>query len=108
MLFAIADDSGMDISLLLQAMTTQPADEFGLAHKGRLQIGADADLVAVDPTEQRAVVESELPSKCKWSPFQGRQMRGFPQQVWLRGELVFDHGEFPVKPSGKPIFLGEN
>ncbi len=108
MLFAIADDSGMDMSLLLRAMTSQPADEFGLSQKGRLQLGADADLVAVDPNVQRQVEESELPSKCKWSPFHGRQMRGFPLQVWLRGELVFDHGEFPLKPSGKPIFLSEN
>ena len=106
MIFAIVDDSGMDMAAALRGVTTLPADEFGLEQKGRLKVGADADLVVVDPQQERTVDEAELPSKCKWSPFHGRRMRGFPQKVWLRGELVLDEGKFPLEPSGKPIFLG--
>lgn len=105
LIFSILDDSGMAIEAGLRAVTTLPADEFGLEQKGRLQVGADADLLIVDPSQRRTVDEAELPSKCKWSPFHGRTMRGFPQCVWLRGKLVFDHGDFPVEPCGKPIFL---
>ncbi len=106
MIFAIADDSGMSLEAALRSVTTVPADEFGLKQKGRLEVGADADLVVVDPGQRRTVDEAELPSKCKWSPFHGRELRGFPQRVWLRGQLVMENGVFPADPSGKPIFLG--
>jgi dihydroorotase len=106
LILAIADDSGMSLEAALRAVTTLPADEFGLTQKGRLAVGADADLLVVDPEQQKVVDEAQLPSKCKWSPFHGRQLRGFPQRVWLRGELVLDEGKFPAEPTGKPIFLG--
>jgi dihydroorotase len=103
LIFAVADESDIELEVALNAVTRMPADEFGLLRKGRLVIGADADLVALDPKVGKLVDESTLPSKSKWSPFHGQRLRGFPEQVWLRGTLVFNQGFFPIKPSGKPL-----
>jgi dihydroorotase len=103
LLVAIADESGMPIEAALASVTRIPADEFGLSNKGRLAVGADADLVLTDPEAHFVVDESTLPSKSKWSPYHGREMRARPEKVWLRGRLVHVHGEEPAPPQGRVV-----
>lgn len=103
LMIAIVDDSGMPVEAALASVTQLPADEFGLAQKGRLAVGADADLVVVDPEARFVVDEATLPSKSKWSPFHGRELRARPEKVWLRGRLVHQHGEEPAPPQGQPV-----
>jgi dihydroorotase len=88
LMVAVADQSGMPIEAALTAVTRLPADEFDLLQKGRLEVGADADLVIADPTLYARVDELKLPSKSKWSPYHGLEYRAFPQRVWLRGVEV--------------------
>jgi dihydroorotase len=103
LLVAIADDSGMPIEAALTSVMRFPADEFGLSNKGRLEVGADADLVVTDPEARFVVDEKSLPSKSKWSPYHGRELRARPERVWLRGRLVHVHGEEPANPQGRPV-----
>ncbi len=103
LLVAIADDSGMPMEAALASVTCIPADEFDLANKGRLEVGADADLVVTDPEARFAVDETSLPSKSKWSPYHGRELRARPERVWLRGRLVHVHGEEPAAPQGRAV-----
>jgi dihydroorotase-like cyclic amidohydrolase len=106
LLFAIHDEAGLSLEVLLAAATSAPAKEFGLAQKGQLQPGFDADLVLVDPSPSaaRTVDESQLPSRSKWSPFHGRVLRAWPEQVWLRGQLAFSNGAVVGEPQGRPLF----
>lgn len=106
LLVAIADESGMPIEAALASVTRIPADEFALTEKGRLEVGADADLVITDPEATFVVDESTLPSKSKWSPYHGRTLRARPEKVWLRGMLVHVHGEEPAPPQGRPVGPG--
>ncbi|MCX8228864.1 MAG: dihydroorotase family protein [Planctomycetota bacterium] len=88
-----SDRSPLSVEQALASVTSVPAQEFGLLHKGRLAVGADADLVLLDPQATRVVEEASLLSKSGWSPYQGRSLRGFPERVWLRGFLVFADGK---------------
>lgn len=101
---AIADESGMPLEAALAAVTALPAEEFGLTSKGRLAVGADADLVIADPDEVRTVDEISLPSKSKWSPYHGRRLRAFPRAVWLRGHQVYADGAVSGDPRGRPLY----
>jgi dihydroorotase (multifunctional complex type) len=70
-----------------------PAQTYGLwPRKGRLGVGADADLVLVDPTAQRTLRDEDVLSKAGWTPFHGRQVTGQVVQAYLRGELVAEAG----------------
>jgi dihydroorotase len=104
MIFAAADLNESDPAPFLHAVTAGPAREFNLAGKGCLEVGADADLVVVDPQAERVVDESQLLSRSGWSPFHGFEFRGFPMMVYLRGAKVFEDGAVVGEPRGKPLF----
>ncbi|MCP4093707.1 MAG: dihydroorotase family protein [Planctomycetes bacterium] len=108
MIFAAADLNDSNPAPFLHAVTAGPAREFGIAGKGKLEVGADADLIVVDPTIERIVDEAELLSRSGWSPFHGFEFRGFPQQVYLRGEQVFADGAVVGPPRGEPLFANKS
>jgi len=103
LMFAAADLNQCSSEPFLHAVTQGPADEFALAQKGRLAVGADADLVVVDPSQKKVVDETTLLSRSGWSPYVGWELRGFPQQVYLRGNLVFEDGATVGAPIGQPL-----
>src|SRR6185369_11996647 len=51
----------------------RPASHFGLAAKGLLAPGYDADMVLVDPQLEWTVQDADLLSHAGWSPFSGRR-----------------------------------
>lgn len=104
LMVAAADLAEVSPQAFLHAVTKGPAEEFGLAQKGRLAVGADADLVIADAQAKRVVEESTLPSRSKWSPYHGRELRAFPERVYLRGNLVFADGQVQGEPQGEPLF----
>ncbi|MBI3817773.1 MAG: dihydroorotase family protein [Planctomycetes bacterium] len=93
LLFEIAA-RGVPFSRLLDSMTAAAAGCFGIHNKSGIAVGGDADLVLMHPDAERAVAGAALPSKSKWSPYEGRRLRGFPQAVIRRGELLFMNGDY--------------
>lgn len=79
----------------------QPARLFGLAHKGSLEIGADADLVLVDLDRRWTLRQSVLHSKHPVSPFDGWQIIGRPVATYLRGACIARDGEPVGEPRGR-------
>jgi dihydroorotase len=53
----------------------------------------DADLALYDMENPREIRGEDLHSKCGWTPFEGR-LGVFPEWTMVRGELVWDDGEF--------------
>ncbi|WP_127359303.1 dihydroorotase [Actinacidiphila soli] len=69
-----------------------PAKTYGLwPRKGRLAVGADADLVMVDPGAERVLRNEDVLSKAGWTPFDGRRVKGRPVRTYLRGTLVAEN-----------------
>ena len=86
---------------LVAAIASRPAAILGL-EKGEIRIGADADLVVVDPRRYTKVTAKRLRYKCGWTPFEG--MDGcFPHAVYVRGEAVVEDGEPSSEGVGRMI-----
>lgn len=73
-------------------MARAPADRVGLTHKGRIAVGADADLVAFDPDATFVVDPTRLLHRHPVTPYEGRELHGVVKQTWLRGEPVDVNG----------------
>ena len=69
-------------------MAASPANLAGLASKGSIEAGRDADLVAFAPDEEFVVRPELLLTRHKLTPYEGESLRGVVRKTWLRGELV--------------------
>ncbi|WP_066517037.1 dihydroorotase [Curtobacterium ammoniigenes] len=79
-----------------------PARIYGLApRKGRLRVGADADIIVVDPAARRVLRNEDVISRAGWTPFNGRSVTGRVEQTYLRGDLIAEHGSVPADPQGQ-------
>lgn len=79
-----------------------PARVFGLAGKGRLAVGFDADLTVVDLKARKTITREWSKSRCGWSPFEGFEATGWPTLTLVRGALVMREGQLVGRPSGRP------
>jgi allantoinase len=79
---------GHDLASVVRWMATAPADRVGLAHKGRIEVGADADLCVLAPDQQQVVHAATLQHKNPVSAYEGRQLDGVVRRTWLRGAPV--------------------
>jgi dihydropyrimidinase len=89
----------------VDACCTAPARIFGLGgRKGSLTVGADADVVIFDPEKQVTLGRDVLHENCDYTPYEGRQLQGYPVLTMLRGRVIVRDGEF-VGGSGGGRFL---
>jgi dihydroorotase len=83
----------LTIERLVDLCAEAPARIFGLADKGVIRAGADADLVFWSERELVKLDGADLLTRVGWSPFTGRKMGPKPEQVWVRGRLVAEKGK---------------
>ena len=76
---------------------------FGIAGKGRLAVGYDADFTVVDLKKTWRVEEGWLAAKCGWSPFTGMNLTGKPVGTIIRGNRVMWEDELEGTPMGQPV-----
>lgn len=94
-----------DLSLerVRDVVAATPASIFGLANKGTVTVGTDADLVLVDLDAPRDIEAGALHSKCGWTPFEG--LRGvFPELTLVRGAVAYERDPHTGAESfGEPL-----
>ena len=84
-------------SLIARLCARNPARHFGLARKGEIRPGADAD-IAVLRLVPATFDQARMASSVKWSPYHGRPLAGHVAATYLRGEKVFAGGEVLAPP----------
>lgn len=76
---------------------------FGLADKGRMAVGYDADLTIVDLKATRTIRHDMMASRVGWTPFDGFEAKGWPMATIVRGRTVMRDGEVVAPHLGQPV-----
>ena len=80
-----------------------PSRIFGMARKGRIAEGYDADLTIVDLKRRREITNGWIESRCKWTPYDGMPVTGWPVGTLVRGRRVMWDGKIIGQAHGQPI-----
>jgi len=80
-----------------------PARRFGIARKGRLAVGQDADFTLVDTAAEYTVTRESLFQKHGLSPYMGSTFRGVVRRTVVRGQTVFLDGKIVGTPKGRMV-----
>jgi dihydroorotase len=98
-MFLDAARSGrLTLERVVELIAAAPARVFGLADKGRLEVGADADMAIVDLEGSLEIQDDIVLSKIGWTPYAGRTVRGTVETTMVRGEVVFRDGQVVGRP----------
>lgn len=88
---------------VVQWMSAKPAEVWGVADKGRIEVGADADVVLVDMSKEDTVLDEQQVTKCGWSAWHGQTLKGWPVRTWVMGREVFRDGVLADEPCGSEV-----
>ena len=80
-----------------------PNRTFGIAGKGRVAEGYDADLTIVDLKAKRTITNDWIESRCKWTPYHDVTVTGWPIGTFVRGRRVMWNDEIIGEAAGQPI-----
>lgn len=80
-----------------------PARVFGIAGKGRIAVGYDADVTVVDLKRRETISERWIASRVGWTPYAGMAVTGWPVGTIIRGRKVMWDGDLSAPGGGEPV-----
>lgn len=84
-----------------------PLRIFGMARKGRIAAGYDADFTIVDMKRRETITNAQAGSKAGWTPYDGKQVTGWPVGTIIRGRRVMWEGEIVAPGQGRAVEFSE-
>lgn len=93
----------LSLQRLADLTSAGPARIFGIARKGRIVRGYDADFAIVDLKRSEVLKREWIASKCGWSPYEGRELKGWPVHTVLRGQIAVRDGALQGTPRGRAV-----
>ena len=92
----------LSLQRLVDLTSAGPQRVFGLAGKGRVACGYDADLTLVDLAAERTIEDGQQASRVGWTPFHGLRVHGWPMATVVRGRVVMRDGALLGAAAGEP------
>jgi dihydroorotase len=80
-----------------------PQRIFNLRNKGRIAQGYDADFTVVDMTRMETISNAWIESRCGWTPYDGKKVKGWPVGTFVRGHRAMWQGIIAPKAFGEPV-----
>jgi allantoinase len=107
-MWTMASERGFTINQLAEWLCRAPARLVGLDHrKGAIAVGHDADIVIWRADETFVVKPTMIHHRHKLTPYAGQTLSGVVEQTFLRGQKIYDRGEFSRQSVGKLLKRGE-
>jgi dihydropyrimidinase len=90
---------GLPLSWLARVLAENPARIFGLyPRKGAIRVGADADLLVIDPEAEWTIAAADHHGMAGWTLYEGWKVRGRPWLTVLRGQVLLNGGRLEQGP----------
>lgn len=87
-------DGRLSLPEMVELLSGNPARLYGMyPRKGSLQPGSDADVVLWDPEQIQVLRDENVHTKARYTAYRGMELQGAAETVFLRGQVVVEHGE---------------
>ena len=93
LLLNAVNEKKLTLKRMVQLCCENPSGIFKIKNKGFVKEGFDADLSIIDLELEKEVKNDELFTKCRWSPFDGWKLKGWPVTTIVNGNIVFENGK---------------
>ena len=93
----------LTLERLVDLTSHGPCRIFQIAGKGRIAAGYDADFTIVDMKRTETITNAWGESRCGWTPYDGRQVTGWPVGTVIRGRKVMWDGDLVEPAGGAPV-----
>jgi dihydroorotase len=98
LLLTAISEGRMTLRKLVETTSINPSKIFGLKGLGKIAEGYDADIVVVDLRKEKTIHASDFHSKAKYSPFEGRKVKGVPILTLVNGTPMMRDGQIIGNP----------
>jgi len=105
LLLNLAHQGKINLAEIVKWTAQKPAEIYQIAKKGKLKAGFDADFTIVDLKTKHTIKNNQLFTKCKWTPFNQKEITGKIVATYVNGELVFQNHKIVQKNLGKEVFF---
>ena len=97
----------LSLARFVDMTSAGPARLFGIAGKGRLAVGYDADVTVVDLRRSTTITDDWIASRSRWTPYHGTNVTGWPVGTLVRGRRVMWEGELVTAGGGEAVRFAE-
>jgi dihydroorotase len=93
----------LTLERLVDLTSAGPARVFGIANKGRIAAGYDADFTVVDLKRHQQITNSWIASRVGWTPYDGMKVSGWPVGTFVRGKKVMWENALQEQAQGEVV-----
>ena len=93
----------LTLERLVDLTSAGPARVFGIANKGRIATGYDADFTVVDLKRHQQITNDWIASRVGWTPYDGMKISGWPIGTFVRGKKVMWENVLQEKAQGEAV-----
>ena len=93
----------LSLARFVDLTSAGPARIYGIARKGRIAAGYDADLTVVDMKRRETITDRWIVSRAGWTPYDGMTVTGWPVGTFVRGRRVMWLGELLTPSQGEAV-----
>jgi dihydroorotase len=93
----------LSLARFVDLTSAGPARIFGIARKGRIAAGYDADLTVVDLKRRQRITNDWIASRAGWTPYDGREVTGWPVGTVVRGHRVMWNNKLIETAKGERV-----
>jgi dihydroorotase len=93
----------LSLARFVDLTSAGPTRIFGIARKGRIAAGYDADLTVVDLKRRQRITNDWIASRAGWTPYDGREVTGWPVGTVVRGHRVMWNNKLIETAKGERV-----